>query len=301
MGNLLRTENICYRYDDNDFAIRNVSAAFDAGEITAVLGGNGAGKSTFFLCCNGVLRPQSGNIYLDGRMISYGKQDLALLRQAVGLVFQDPDSQIIAGSVEGEVSFGPMNLRLPPAEVARRVAQSLEHMNLLACRDKSPHRLSGGEKKRLSIADILAMQPKIILFDEPTASLDPTHTEALINIIHILNDAGMALIISTHDVNFAYRVARRALIFAHGEIIADGEIGDVFSHDATLRAAGLKKPLLYEAYEIIRNGSQNGFNDSLSMQRPRTIDEFRALANGLFNSCGSGSVNSVNNDRRSGR
>ena len=252
MSELLRTENISYQYDGRYLALNNVSVTFRTGEMVAVLGSNGAGKSTFFLCCNGVLRPQSGKVFYNGREISGAKKDIFKLRQAVGLVFQDPDSQIIAGSVESEVSFGPMNLRLTRDEVSRRVEDSLKLMNISRYRDFAPQYLSGGEKKRVSIADILAMRPEMILLDEPTASLDPQNADALEHILRALNREGISIVISTHDVNFAYRIAKRAVVFAQGSIIADADADDVFASTETLEMAGLKKPLLYEAFEFIQ-------------------------------------------------
>ena len=271
MRELLRVENISYGYNEKFLALNNVSATFNADERVAVLGGNGAGKSTFFLCCNGILLPQSGKIFYKGNEISKSKTDIYKLRQAVGLVFQDPDSQIIAGSVESEVSFGPMNLCLPHDEVSGRVKKALTQMNIVRYRDYAPQYLSGGEKKRVSIADILAMHPEMILFDEPTASLDPENEDALVGILDELSGAGITVVISTHDVNFAYRVATRAIIFAHGEIIADADIDEVFADGMTLKAAGLKKPLLYEAFEYIQSGSP----DELKGKKPRTIEEFK--------------------------
>ena len=271
MEKVLEVENISYCYDDNYLALDNVSASFHAGERVAVLGCNGAGKSTFFLCCNGVLRPQSGRIIFKGREISGSKKDAFTLRQGVGLVFQDPDSQIIAGTVESEVSFGPMNLRLPNCEVSRRVQEALEQMSISRYRDFAPQYLSGGEKKRVSIADILAMRPEMILLDEPTASLDPQNADALESILDELSRKGIAIVISTHDADFAYRIAQRAIVFASGEIIADAEIGEVFASAGTLEKAGLKKPLLYEAFEILQENSVVKH----SAGKARTIEEFR--------------------------
>ena len=166
MNEILRLEHVSYRYEERYPAQKDVCVAIYEGERIAVLGGNGAGKSTFFLCCNGVLRPQSGKVYLRGQEITSSKKDIMLLRQAVGLVFQEPDSQIIAGSVESEISFGPMNLKLPHDEVRRRVAGALESMSLTGYRNRAPHYLSGGEKKRVCIADILAMRPDILLLSD---------------------------------------------------------------------------------------------------------------------------------------
>ena len=285
MDELLRVESISYHYDNNYIALKNASATFRTGEIVAVLGGNGAGKSTFFLCCNGVLRPQSGKIYYKGDEISRSKKDIYKLRQAVGLVFQDPDSQIIAGSVESEVSFGPMNLRLPLDEVSRRVEEAMEQMDIGRYRDYAPQYLSGGEKKRVSIADILAMRPEMILLDEPTASLDPQNADILEGILRTLNREGITIVISTHDVNFAYRVAQRAIIFSQGEIIADSNVEEVFGQGEILIWAGLKKPLLYEAFEYIQASDPNiNLSDN---RKPRTIEEFRRLIkNPGNNTCG---------------
>ena len=270
---LLKLEYISYKYDHRFLALKDVSVTIRSGERIAVLGCNGAGKSTFFLCCNGVLRPQSGNIYYKDREITGSKKDIHALRQAVGLVFQDPDSQIIAGTVESEVSFGPMNLRLNQDEVTHRVEGSLQQMNLERYREYAPQYLSGGEKKRVTIADILAMRPEIILFDEPTASLDPQNTDALEEILEKLCSEGITIAISTHDVDFAYRTSHRAIVFAHGEIIADATVDEVFSSEETLKKAGLKKPLLYEAHEIIQKSPAN----IKSGRKPRTIEEFRKL------------------------
>ena len=277
MSELLRTEHISYRYDDRYLALNDVSVTFRAGERVVVLGCNGAGKSTFFLCCNGVLRPQSGKIFYKGRAITNAKKDVYLLREGVGLVFQDPDSQIIAGSVESEVSFGPMNLRLPRDEVSRRVDLALDQMNIREYRDYAPQYLSGGEKKRVSVADILAMRPEIILLDEPTASLDPRNADALESVLDELNREGIAIVISTHDVNFAYRIAERAIVFARGAVIADAGVDEVFARAETLAAAGLKKPLLYEAFELL----QSRFPHLSNRPKPKTMAAFRALVAAL--------------------
>jgi len=283
MSELLRLENISYSYDGNVLALKNISVSFRAGERVVILGGNGAGKSTFFLCCNGVLRPQSGKILYNGREIS-SKKDVYMLRQGVGLVFQDPDSQFIAGSVESEVSFGPVNLRLPTEEVLERVEQSLKQMGISRYRDNAPQYLSGGEKKRVSIADILAMQPAIILIDEPTASLDPKNADMLEKTLDELSDKGITIVVSTHDVNFAYKIATRAVVFAQGEIIADQSVDEVFSSASTLEKADLKKPLLYEAFEILHYKFNPGkLLPDEPARKPRVIEEFGKYVESILN------------------
>ena len=271
MKELLRLEHINYKYEDKYPALKDVSVSFYQGERIAVLGGNGAGKSTLFLCCNGVLRPQSGKIFLHGQEIADNKKDILQLRQTMGLVFQEPDSQIIAGTVENEVSFGPMNLRLEHDEVERRVIRALEQMNLQGYQNRAPQYLSGGEKRRVSIADILAKRPQMILLDEPTASLDPENVAILEQTLQELSKAGITLAVSTHDVDFAYRFADRAMVFCRGEIIADADSSEVFADQAVLAQAGLKKPPLYAAAELL----ESRFPTKTAGRKPRSIEEFR--------------------------
>lgn len=250
MNEILRLEQICYSYEEDRTALSGVSVTLYSGQRVAVLGNNGAGKSTFFLCCNGVLSPSAGSLYLEGRELSGKKPDRSLLRRSVGLVFQDPDSQIIAGTVEAEISFGPMNLRLPEDEVRRRVDEAVENMQLEEFRTRAPHYLSGGEKKRVSIADVLAMEPKLLLLDEPAASLDPANTRLLERNLEELSGRGLGLVIATHDVDFAWRWADRVLVFHKGGLRADAEPEAVFADKELLDLCGLQQPLLYQVGEL---------------------------------------------------
>lgn len=246
---LLQAEGLCYSYGQGKEVLRDINITVRKGEKIVVLGSNGAGKSTCFLNLNGVYRPDSGRILYRGKEI--GKKDLNELRKNVGIVFQDADNQIIASTVFAEVSFGPMNLKLPREEVKKRVEDALEYMNLGSMRDRPPHYLSGGEKKRVSIADIIAMESEVVIFDEPTASLDPVNVEMLEGVLDKMNEMGKTLLISTHDVDFAYRFADRAVIFAGGSIIADGPVREVFEDDEVLNQANLKRPVLLEVYNSL--------------------------------------------------
>ncbi len=275
---LLRLEHVCFRYEDKFPALKDVSITFQRGERIVVLGNNGAGKSTFFLCCNGILHPQSGEIFLKGQKMSGSKEDVRRLRQTVGLVFQEPDTQIIAGTVGSEVSFGPMNLGLDRQEVELRITRSLARMNLEGYENRAPHYLSGGEKKRVSIADILAMEPDMILLDEPTASLDPENVALLEHTLEELNEAGITLVVSTHDVDFAYGFARRAVVLSQGEIIRDGEIEEVFRDEEVLKKAGLKKPLLCQVAEVL----EGCVPEVRGVRRPRRVEDFADYAKGLL-------------------
>lgn len=246
---LLQAEDLCYSYGQGKEVLRKINITVRKGEKIVVLGSNGAGKSTCFLNLNGVYRPDSGRILYRGKEI--GKKDLNELRKNVGIVFQDADNQIIASTVFAEVSFGPMNLKLPREEVKKRVEDALEYMNLGSMRNRPPHYLSGGEKKRVSIADIIAMESEVVIFDEPTASLDPVNVEMLEGVLDKMNEMGKTLLISTHDVDFAYRFADRAVIFAGGRIIADGPVREVFENDEVLNQANLKKPILLEVFNSL--------------------------------------------------
>lgn len=247
---VLQVRDLRFSYDGKGQALGGVSLDIRAGERIAVLGPNGAGKSTFFLCLNGVLTPGSGEILLDGRPV--GKKERKRLCERVGIVFQNADDQIIASTVAAEVSFGPMNLRLPKEEVVRRVDHALDYMDLQAFRARPPHELSGGEKKRVTIADILAMESEVILFDEPAASLDPMGEERLEAVLGRLSDEGRTLVISTHDMDFAFRWATRAVVFAGGQVIADGVPDAVFRDAETLLRAHLKPPALLEVFDLLR-------------------------------------------------
>lgn len=250
MQPVLQVKNLRFGYDGGAPALDGVSLDVYAGERIAVLGANGAGKSTFFLCLNGVLTPEGGEIVLDGKQVD--RKTRKTLCERVGIVFQNADDQIIASTVAAEVSFGPMNLRLPREEVARRVEHALDYMDLQPLRARPPHDLSGGEKKRVSIADILAMESEIILLDEPAASLDPAGEERLERVLARLSDEGRTLLISTHDMDFAFRWATRAVVFADGKILADGTPQAVFADAAVLRQAHLRCPLLMEVWDTLR-------------------------------------------------
>ncbi|MEF9955051.1 MAG: ABC transporter ATP-binding protein [Clostridium sp.] len=273
---ILQIQNLNYSYEDNKPALSDVNLKIFKGEKIAVLGSNGAGKSTFFLNMNGVLTPDRGDIIYRGKKIL--RSDLNELRKNVGIVFQDADNQMIASTVRAEVSFGPMNLKLSKEEVRKRVDETLTYMNLENFRDRPPHYLSGGEKKRVSIADIIAMKPEIMIFDEPTASLDPFNTQILEGVLERLSDEGKTLLISTHDMDFAYRWAERVVVFSNGRILADGTPLSAFQDDTVIEKAGLKRPTMLDVYEML---TEHNLIKTHSMNPnhayPKNIDHLRTL------------------------
>lgn len=272
---ILQISNLYYSYNDENRALSDLSINIYEGEKIAVLGSNGAGKSTFFLNINGVLTPDSGKIFYRGKEVN--KKNLNELRKNIGIVFQDADNQIIASTVLAEVSFGPMNLKLPRDEVIKRVDEALEYMNITKLKDRPPHYLSGGEKKRVSIADIIAMKSEVIIFDEPTASLDPLNAEMLEEVLKKLSYNKKTIIISTHDVNFAYRWAERVVIFFEGNIIADGTPLEVFKDSENVSKSNLKRPTMLDIYEIM-------VKKNLIKEKgiyPKNIKEFEFMINNM--------------------
>lgn len=245
---LLKVKDLSFAYEKKQ-VLKNISISITRGEKIAIMGSNGAGKSTFFLNLNGVLWPDCGEVMLDGKRID--KKNIQELRRKVGFVFQDADSQIIASTVKTEISFGPMNLRLGREEVIRRVESAISYLSLEELQERPPHYLSGGEKKRVSIADILAMEPEILIFDEPMAALDPVNAQNVENILQNLHEDGKTLLVATHDVDFAYRFADRILVFAEGRLIADGTPLEIFRKQEVMEQAHLKKPSMLTIWEAL--------------------------------------------------
>lgn len=243
---ILKIDNISFSYDGKSDVLKNVNLSFKKGETVAILGNNGVGKTTLFMLCNGVLKPSHGNIILNGNEIKYLKKELICLRKSVGIVFQDPDNQIIAPTVESEVSFGVMNLKLKKEEVESRIEESLEDMDITHLRNRTTHNLSGGEKKRVCIADILAMKPSMIILDEPTASLDSKGVIMLKETLEKLSQSGITVVISTHDIDFAYDFAKRCVIICKGEVIGDNDMHEIFKNDDIIKKSELRYPIKFE-------------------------------------------------------
>ena len=268
---ILRLCDVSFAYSPERQAVSHVCLDIHAGERIAILGPNGAGKSTLFFLLNGVLRPMEGSIRYGAETIT--DKNVNMLRRGVGIVFQDADSQMIAPGVREEISFVPMNLKLSRAETARRVAHAISCMNLAGLEERPPHYLSGGEKKRVSIADIIAMEPEVFLFDEPAASLDPANVEKLEAVLENLSGQGKTLLISTHDVDFAWRWAQRVLVMREGMVRADGTPPEIFAQEALCRETNLKCPTLLRIEKMLEK-------NNLLKERgrfPRTVEELEPL------------------------
>lgn len=275
---MLEVKNIKYSYNSDYQALRGVSLKVEKGEMVALLGKNGAGKSTLFLHLNGIYEPDEGQVFIDGEELKYDKKSLLKFRQKVGIVFQNPDDQIFAPTVEEDVAFGPLNLGLPMEEVQDRVEEALARVGMSGYEKTAPHHLSGGQKKRVAIAGVLAMKPQIMVLDEPTAGLDPQGVVDLSKLLRELNDEGITIIISTHEVDLVPNYAQRVFVLVDGLLIAEGTPKEIFSKPEILEQANLKVPIVTDLFQQLEN---EGFD--MQGDYPLTIDEAKDKFLELFN------------------
>lgn len=246
---MIKIENLIYKYEDETLALNNINMDFDKGQIVGVIGANGAGKSTLFLNILGLLKPTSGKILVEGKSLEYSNKFMNEYRQKVNMVFQDPDKQIFFSRVYDDVAFALRNIGLSEEEVEKRVLKSLEDTKILHLKEKPVHFLSYGQKKRVAIAGVLAMNCELIMLDEPTAGLDPEMVENIFDLIMELKDAGKKIIISSHDMDFIYRVCDYIYILKKGEILVNGSKKEVFLQEDLIKEAGLVQPFLVRLHE----------------------------------------------------
>ena len=257
MGEIICVQNCSYQYEDGTKALKNISFSIQKGEKVVFLGGNGSGKSTLFLCMNGILRPKKGKILLDGKPIDYNRKGLLQHRSRVGIVFQEPDNQLFCASVYEEISFGLLNLGFSEEETRLKVDNIIKTLNIQSFCEKPTHALSGGQKKQVAIADILVMSPEIIIFDEPAAALDPKHIKIVREIIDKLTENGLTVIMSTHDVDYAYEWADEIILFDNGEVIMQAKPIDIFTNNTVLDKTNLEKPTVIKLFESINDNKIN--------------------------------------------
>ena len=246
MSELIKIENLVYRYDDKGKnAVDNLNFSINEGEFVVIIGHNGSGKSTLAKLFNGIFIPTGGDVTVKGMNT---KQDEKIwdIRQKVGMVFQNPDNQIVATVVEDDVAFGPENLGIEKHEIRRRVDAALSLVRMSEFSKKQPHNLSGGQKQRIAIAGIIAMSPDCIIFDEPTAMLDPRGRQEVVETIVRLNkDEGKTIVHITHFMDEATE-ADRVLVMEEGKIIMEGKPREIFSQVERLKALGLDVPQMTE-------------------------------------------------------
>ncbi len=290
MSDILEFDNVTYAYAGRPPSLNGVSFKIERGKKLAIVGPNGAGKTTLLLMCNGTLQPDSGTVRVNGEHIHYDKAGLREIRAKVGLVFQNSDSQIFAPSVYTDVAFGPANLHLDPAEIESRVHDAIFAVGLSGYEKRPPHHLSGGEKKRVAIAGILAMKPDILVADEPTASLDPATAAEIMDLLDELQEDGTTIILSTHDVELAYSWADEVLLIAGGRILHHGTPEEVFTDDSLMLKARLTPPALLNLYtEFVKRGKL------ADAKPPKGVPEMMHLIEGSYEGV-TGTIYTVDTD-----
>ena len=255
MDKIISVQNITFAYTREEGAetvkaIDGVSFEIEPGSFTAIIGKNGSGKSTLAKNLNGLLLPTEGDILVAG----YNTKDDAHIwdvRQTAGMVFQNPDNQLVSAIVEDDVAFGPENLGVDPQEIRQRVDQALEAVNMEQFKNKAPHLLSGGQKQRIAIAGVVAMKPRCIIFDEPTAMLDPKGRKEIMAIIDELHQEGITVVLITHFMEEAVR-ADRVIIMNEGKLLLDGTPAEVFAQGQLMKSVNLDVPPIVELADELR-------------------------------------------------
>ncbi|BAZ25880.1 cobalt transport protein ATP-binding subunit [Kalymmatonema gypsitolerans NIES-4073] len=244
---LLEFEQIHYTYPGaQQSALNGLTLRIPAHKRCALIGQNGCGKTTLFLLANGLYKPNKGSVYWQGKSLKYDRNSLMKLRQKVGLIFQDPEQQLVASTVEEDISYGLCNLGLPEVEIQQRVEQALVEFGLTELAQRPVHHLSLGQKKRVSIADVMVLRPELLLLDEPTAYLDKLHTRNLMATLKKIHAAGTTILMATHDLDLVYRWADWIFVMDKGRLVLEGKPQDVFTQRDILEELQLGVPLIYE-------------------------------------------------------
>jgi cobalt/nickel transport system ATP-binding protein len=261
---IVSVKNVKFTYPAGVSALHGVSFDIKQGERIALLGPNGSGKSTLILLIAGLLAPKSGEIKVFGEKTT--SKDFQKFRSRIGIVFQDPDDQLFTPSVIEDVEYGPKNLKLPDQDVHERSAHVLDKMGITHLRDRPPHRLSFGEKKKVSLATALVLKPELLILDEPTANLDLVSRRGLIDTLNELSRAGTTIIVSTHDAEAIPELADRIVVISHGEKLIEGKTGEVLQDKQKLEASGLEPPTIVDLFGELK---AQGYIDEL----PLTVAE----------------------------
>jgi cobalt/nickel transport system ATP-binding protein len=243
---IIETRGLTYSYANKVVALDDISMTIPRGKKTVLLGPNGAGKSTLFLHFNGIFKPRSGTVWFEGKEIAYRRNELDALRSSIAVVLQNPDDQIFSATVEEDVAFGPMNMGLPRDEVEQRVEEALCFVGMANHRERPTQQLSFGQRKRVSLAGALAMRPKVLVMDEPTAGLDAQMVHELLELADELNFKGLTVIMSTHDVETAYAWADEIRVLDRGKMIYSGDPNGYFVDAGQVRRLGLSVPMMFE-------------------------------------------------------
>lgn len=266
---LIEAKNISYTYPDGSRALQEIDLSVNKGEFIGLLASNGSGKTTLLRCINGLIKPQSGEVMIDGEPVSKLSQKSVF--QRIGMVFQNPNDQLFASTVAEDVAFGPSNMGLPKDEVKNRVDEALKAVGMEELGKKSIHNLSFGQQKRVCIAGALAMHPEVLLLDEPTAGLDPMGEHKIMELLQKLNhERGLTIIMATHMVDMVPLFINRIYILSRGKVLREGTPEKVFSDPDMIRDAKLRLPMIAELIELMKR------EDGIHFERtPLTIGEAR--------------------------
>lgn len=279
MDNIIEIKNVSFEYSDEQTvhtAVKNINLNIERGSFTVILGHNGSGKSTLAKMMNGLNKPTFGDVFVDGINTKDEETEIEVKRR-VGMVFQNPDNQLVASIVEEDVAFGPENLGLEPEVIRQRVDEALEAVGMSEFANSTPHRLSGGQKQRIAIAGIIAMEPECLVLDEPTAMLDPKGRREIINTLERLNkEKSITVVLITHYMEEAEN-ADRVLVMNDGEIIEDGKPSEVFQNVKLLKSVGLDVP---QTTELLYALKQKGF--SVDTSKISIKDTAKEIAKSFF-------------------
>lgn len=277
---LFDVENLTHEYSDGTIALDSVSVQFKRSQRIALLGTNGSGKTTLLNHLNGILKPTKGRILFDGQPLKYDAKSLLELRKRVGFVFQDPNDQLFAPTVKQDVAFGPLNLGYTTEKVKAIVAEALSTVGMEGFEEKPPHFMSLGQKKRVALAGVLAMEPEVIIMDEPTSNLDPRATSDILHLLLKLNkEKGITLLLATHDVDMVPLFASEMIVLNKGKLASQGTPRESFSNGEMIRQVNLRSPRLTHLFEVLKTEDKLPISDEL----PLTISEARKEIMRLMN------------------
>lgn len=260
-------QHLAYAYADGTKALTDITLQIPKGKKIALLGHNGAGKSTLFQHLNGILKPTAGTITFGNETLSYSRKALAALRQQVGIVFQDADNQLFSGTVKQDIAFGPLNLGWSKEKIEEKIAWAVAQTEVEALLDKPIHFLSVGQKKRVAMAGVLAMEPSVLLLDEPTAGLDNYYAAQLLQYLAKLEDGQRTFLLATHDIALAYEWADQIIVMEAGKIIYNGDPVDMFYQEELLEKAHLERPWVFEITLALQ--TKNLLGDNIAMPRSK--------------------------------
>lgn len=269
---ILRFENVYYTYSGaKQPTLHGLTMSIPAGKKSALIGQNGSGKSTLFFLADGLYKLQQGSISTHTETLKYDHRSLSVWRQKIGLAFQDPEQQLVAGTVAEDISYGLCNLQLPQREIERRLQQTLADFALQELADRPLHHLSLGQKRRVALAGVMALKPELLLLDEPTAYLDGVQTRNLMVELERIHAVGTTIVMATHDLDLAYQWADWVFVMHQGQLVMEGEAKDVFVQRDVLEELQLGVPLLWDVWEAL----PASVRPSKNMPFPKTVSELR--------------------------